>query len=372
MIDKWNEDNPGPRLHATMVEPALSIDAEHSQEVAAEQARSCAYDVLELDTPRTAEFAERGFVEPVKGAWMDDPGDFFPRVMETVQWRGHQYAVPWTTDAGLLYLRGKPAPASWDKLLHDGYETQLKDYEGLTVNALEVVWNTTRQLVLSGPVDKIDIATAKVILAGLNRLATAAEAGALHDSLEWDEPASANAFVAKQTSIMRNWPYEFRALSADTRIRRAAFEFHQLPEPSYSVLGGQNLAVSRYSKHKDQAGKLIKSLTGKVAEKRIYCGGYPPTRKSTLSRDAPCSATKDLDQGATPTPKRLKQFTETLKGALQKARPRPATPYYEQFSETFRECVNMVLKNNAPSPEKLADALNAALKGRQGSCGGQT
>jgi multiple sugar transport system substrate-binding protein len=365
LIRRWNELH-GQGHRATMVEP-VSFDAQHSELIAAAQAHSCAYDVLELDTPWTAEFAQRGFVEQVKDSWMEDPGDYFPPVMETVKWHGRQYAVPLTTDAGLLYLREKtPPPASWDELLRTGYATQLEDYEGLTVNALEVIWNTERP-VLSGPVEKVDMTTAMVILDGLKRLVGVARA--LPDSRGWDEPATVGAFVEKKASIMRNWPYVFRSLTADSRIG-GAFGFGQLPQPSYSVLGGQSLAVSVYSKHKDEAGELIKFLTNKVAENRLYaCGGYPPTRQSALGSDPSCPITEGRDPD-TPTPERFEQFTTTLKAALQSARPRPVTPYYEQFSETFRECVIMVLDAKPPSPEKLADALNAALKGKHGSCDG--
>jgi multiple sugar transport system substrate-binding protein len=364
LIRQWNA-LPGQTDRATMVELDLSL---YSNLTAAMQAQSCSYDVLVLDTPWTAEFAERGFVEPVKDAWMEDPGDFFPEVMGTVKWRDQQYAVPWTTDAGLLYLRGDtPAPASWDALLDTGYATQLANYEGLTVNALEIVWNT-QQLVLSGPVERVDVDTARVVLAGLNRLATSGDA--LPAARGWDETGTINAFIGNQASVMRNWPYAFRALTADPRIG-GGFEFEQLPRPSYTVLGGQNLAVSAYSKRKDKAGELIKFLTGKMAENRLYtCGGFPPTRQSALGGVPACSGTgQDPD---TPTPERLEQFTTTLKAALQSARPRPATPYYGQFSETFRECAGMVLDHKRITPEALADALNAALKGEHGSCDAQT
>jgi multiple sugar transport system substrate-binding protein len=368
LISQWN-GRPGQTHRATMVELGPSIDLLHSQLAAVVQARSCAYDVLVLDTPWTAEFAERGFVEPVKATWMEDSGDFFPQVMETVKWHGRQYAVPWTTDAGLLYLRDQtPAPESWDELLRTGYAGQLANYEGLTVNALEVIWNTG-QPVLSGPVEEVDVETARVILAGLNSLA--AGGGALPASRGWDEDAGVRAFVGKQAPIMRNWPRVFRALTADPRIG-AAFEFRQLPRPSYSVLGGQSLAVSAYSKHKDEAGELIRFLTNRSAEIRLYtCGGYPPTRQSALGSIPTCADTKGQDPD-TPTPQRLEQFTTILKAALQSARPRPVTPYYGQFSQTFRGCVNLVLDNKAPSPEALADALNAALEGRHGSCGGDS
>jgi multiple sugar transport system substrate-binding protein len=54
----------------------------------------------------------------------------------------------------------------------------------------------------------------------------------------------------------------------------------------------------------------------------------------------------------------------TLKSALATAHPRPITPYYEQFSETFRRCAINVLDGNAPSAATVADAL----AGRRSDC----
>ena len=69
-----------------------------------------------------------------------------------------------------------------------------------------------------------------------------------------------------------------------------------------------------------------------------------------------------------PTPEQLRAFAGTLRAALYNARPRPITPYYVQFSETFRACVGKVLDRAPPSADTFANALNAALAGRRSSC----
>lgn len=69
-----------------------------------------------------------------------------------------------------------------------------------------------------------------------------------------------------------------------------------------------------------------------------------------------------------PTADELRGFAATLKAALATAHPRPITPYYEQFSETFRACVLKVLDGHAPAATTVADALNAALTGRRSDC----
>jgi multiple sugar transport system substrate-binding protein len=372
-VKDWN-DQHGPDLQARMVEVGPTIDALHSQVVAAAQTHSCAYDVYVLDTPWTAEFAERHAIEKVSPEWMEDPGDVIPDILATGKWHGVQYAVPWTTDAGLLYRRaGTNPPGSWDELLRSGYAAQLADYEGLTVNALEAVWNITNRTVLSGPVDHVSDDDSKLILSALSRLRRSSGVTA---SRAWDETAATEAFAGRggqppPPTFMRNWPYVFRVLTADPRVG-SAFDVSPLPTPSFSVLGGQNLAVSAYSnsKHKEAAGQLINFLTGKKAEEYLFtCGGYPPTRLAALGTkcgrpDQPPSTDPDV-----PSPQRLGQLATSLRAALVGARPRPATPYYGQFSEAFRGCVNNALfTDQPPHPATLARVLNAALKGRQSGC----
>jgi multiple sugar transport system substrate-binding protein len=371
LVNDWNNSH-GPELRATMVEAGSSIDLLHSQVATAAQTHSCSYDVLVLDTPWTAEFAERGAIERVKPEWMEDPEGFIDQVLDTGRWRDDQYAVPWTTDAGLLYSRaGTTTPNSWTDLVRAGYATQLADYEGLTVNALEVVWNFTKKpTILSGPVEKIDKSTAQLILnaltvfAGSGRYVTA--------SRQWFEADTIEAFAGRtedRPTLMRNWPYAFRVLTADPRIG-GAFTVKELPDPGFTVLGGQNLAVSAYSKHKEDAGQLIKYLTRPQAEEWLFaCGGYPPTRLDALrtrcTRPDQSGSTNDPD---VPTQQRLAQLATSLRAALTGARPRPATPYYGQFSETFRGCVNKVFTHQQPDADKLARVLNDVLEGRQSSC----
>lgn len=355
--------------HASLVEVGTSSDEQRSQLAAAEEARSCAYDVLILDAPWIAEFAHRGFLARVTPAWVADPTGIFPPVYEAGAWKGTQYAVPWNTDAGLLYVRkGTPEPRDWHELLTAGYAAQLADYEGLTVNALEVLWNT-EGLALTGTVGTIDAGTAeRRILPGLQQLAANKAAA---DSRADKEAESLDAFVrggAASTparGLMRHWPYAFRTLTADPRVH-GAFDVTTLPGQAYSVLGGQYLAVSRFSKHPAEAGQLINSLTGVDAERRLFaCGGFAATRPAAYGDLSCAGASKDPDA---PTVDELRRLAETLKSALATAHPRPVTPYYEQFSETFRACAQNVLDGHAPSPATVAAALNAALTGRRSDC----
>lgn len=366
LVQAWQ----GPHgERASLVEAGASSDEQRSELAAAEEAGSCAYDVLILDAPWIAEFAHRGFLDHVEPSWVADPTGIFPPVSAAGEWHGTRYAVPWNTDAGLLYVRqGTPVPNSWPALLTAGYAAQLSGYEGLTVNALEVLWNT-EGLVLTGAVDKVDAGTVeRRILPGLRQLAANRAAA---DSTSYKEAETLDAFVSadpaskRRWNLMRHWPYAFRTLTADPRVH-GAFTVRTLPGQGYSVLGGQYLAVSRFSKHKAAAGRLIEQVTDLASEQRLFaCGGFAATRPAAFGDPSCQGASKDPD---VPTPAALSRFAGTLKAALATARPRPVTPYYEQFSETFRTCAQNVLDGHAPAAGTIADALNAALSGRRSDC----
>ncbi|GAA0217814.1 ABC transporter substrate-binding protein [Actinomadura nitritigenes] len=371
LVEKWNGLHPNEP--ATLIEVARSTDTTRSQIAAALESGSCAYDVLLVDVAWLPEYARRGFLAPVRNAWMDGPSDFLPSTMRTGQWKGEQYAVPWFTDAGLLYVRkGTKPPGSFDELLKDGYATQLADYEGLTANALEAIWNSTGELVLSDAVDKVDVRTAQVVLTGLDHLAQGGPAlAASRDSME---DGSLKAFASGQATLMRNWPYAFRALTADPRVGNG-FDVRPLPSRGYTVLGGWDLAVSARSRHQAEAGELIRFLTRRDSQHTLFvCGGFTPTRSSVFDDRNPCGDEK-YSSGELPPADRFAQFAGTLKTALFQARPRPVTPYYAQFSESFRGCVEQVLDAHAvpprarePSAATLAKVLTAALKGEHSSC----
>lgn len=371
LVERWNRTHP--KEPAALIEVSRSTDTTRSQIAAALDSGSCAYDVLLVDVAWLPEYARRGFLAEVRDSWIDNPADFVPQTMATGRWDGRQYAVPWFTDAGLLYVRkGEKAPASWDDLLRRGYAAQLENYEGLTANALEVIWNTQGAAVLSGDVDGVDVKTAEQLLKGLDRLAGAGPA--LSASRAYMEDGSLEAFASGRAPLMRNWPFAFRALTADPRVG-SGFDVATLPKPGLTVLGGWDLAVAARSEHRAEAGRLIDFLTSRDSQHRLFvCGGFTPTRTSVFDDATPCKDPKYTPEEL-PTPERFAQFATTLKAALYQARLRPVTPYYAQFSETFRGCVEQVLDARAgvrgaarPSPGTLANALTAALRGERGSC----
>ncbi len=420
LLAEWNRRCPDHPVR--LVELAADADLQRSQMVAAEQAGGAGYDVLNLDVTWIAEFARAGLIRELPRT--DDP-DFLESARHTAEFDHRVWARPFNTDAGLLYYRldllravhtpdSGPeghGPADWpalkrdveqldatlDRAAHPGYQagyiTQLGDYEGLTVNALEAVWSAGGELVGA---DGRPVAGSKQQVraqSGLDQLAAR-----YHDrsmmpptARSADETESLRAFAAGEVAFMRNWPYAYSVL-AQTLTPGEDFEVTTLPardqggSPGVSVLGGQNLAVTAESLHPEAAAALIGFLTGRQSERCLLEGGLAATRASAytngpqaphclLADAAPDGAAPD---GATATPGTaspaerkgrpeavqgpdgLPRYAQTLNRALTNARPRPATPYYEAFTHEVQAQVGRMLQP-AGGPPATADELNGRL-----------
>ncbi|WP_412517157.1 extracellular solute-binding protein [Actinomadura madurae] len=385
LIRQWNESRyPGgrPHPHATLVEVSESTDLQHSQLKAVQESGGCAYDVLIMDNTWTAQFAGGGYLRPLDD--IENRDDFFPAALRTGEYDGEQYAVPFNVDVGLLYhWEGVTPPAAWPGLLSADVAMQLADYEGLTVNALEAVWNdgAAGRLTGAGRPDEDDLRDA--VYPALTRLAPRAH-GSLAPSRQYGELESIEAF-ASGTKLMRNWPYAFSVLASEPRMRDGTrLRFGVTALPGRTVLGGQNLAVSTFSPNPDDAADLVAFLSGTGSQRLLFsCGGFAPGRYSALGlspgRSSPadvgvrtCSSLtgEPLGPGETDVPDaaQLTQLGRAVVTALGRAEPRPVTPHYSTFSGTFRGCVQKIFDQAGTDAGTFARAIERSLDGRTASC----
>ncbi|MFC4909928.1 extracellular solute-binding protein [Actinomadura gamaensis] len=386
LIKQWNASSypdGRPHRHARLVEVSDSTDLQHSQLAAVEQSGGCAYDVLIMDNTWTAQFAEAGYLRKLGG--LSDPADFIPAALRTGQWKGEQYAVPFNLDVGLLYYReGTTPPATWSDLLDRGYDAQLDDYEGLTVNLLEDVWNDGAADVLTGNAHADEKSLKDRVYPALRRLVPRTQES-LKASRQFQEQDAINAF-ANGDKLMRNWPYAFSALATEPRMRASGDRllFHVAPLPGRTVLGGQNLAVSAHSPNPGPSADLVRFLSGTAAQRQLFsCGGFAPARYSALGLSPEKHSPADVQARSCselmrrpPTPgdpdlpnqPQLTELGRAVVTALGRARPRPVTEHYPTFSATFRECANKIFDGTAADAGTFAEDVVEALKGRPSSC----
>lgn len=366
LLEQWNRlnpDNPARFDYAP-----VNSDAQHDRMVNdAKPGAEQRADVYVLDIVWMAEFAARGYIQPLDRSTVRerDLGDFVPKVLDSCTYEGKLWALPLNSDVGLIYRRtgipGLNNPQTWDDYfgatakktvaaaragapdIEAANAAQLSpDDEMLTITALEAIWAAGGRVV--GPngqaaltADGSEVEFGPVELAGLRKLADAAHDPDLVLTTD-DEARKTSADVALQTfadgrtGYMRNWPVARDRIGDKVSFTTAA-------PPTASVLGGQNLAISAGTDKPRAAQALIQFLTNPSSQQILSeVGGFVPTRQSAFNY----SRRPDADQ---------------LQIALNQARLRPITPHYTEFSQTFRKGIARALNNNGTLEDGFARAL---------------
>ncbi|MFF9685903.1 extracellular solute-binding protein [Streptomyces sp. NPDC014623] len=406
LIEEWNRLHAGSRTRqAKLVELPGGADQQRSQLLGALQSGSARYDVVNLDITWIPEFAEAGLISPLPeagtGAAADDDRDFIREVHATTVWKGRSYARPFNTDVGLLYYRPDlltkadieadkqpTANWTWDQLYSSvktlglnpvrrderaGWTTQLKQYEGLTVNTVEAFADAGVELADS---EGRYSSGAGELKKGLDRLLDRIERGRVQPAaLTSDETASLTDFVEGRAVFLRHWPYAYGALGG--RMDPAAYAVNRLP--GKAVLGGQNLAVTADSRRGDDARELITFLTSRESERCLLDAGFAATRASVYGSAAqPCwprvaaalRPAGDSPEAAATGEGGLEEqganaratYIRILGAALTEAVQRPRTPYYGAFTQVLQSHVHALLAAERPDTAEAADELDDALR----------
>lgn len=254
LLDDWNDAHPDERV--TLVELPDSADETRAQMISELRSGRDRFDVLNIDVAWTSEFAAAGWISPLdRGRF---PLDAFLRpVVETATFDGRLYAVPYVTNAGLLYYRkdvldleGERPPRTWAELARmartiapkyglDGYAGQFLPYEGLTVNVTEAVQSAGGSILRDdGARVTVDSAAART---GLRFLADGVRDGWIsRDALGYKEEESRRAFQDGRLLFLRNWPYVYADAGASGSKVAGRFGAVPLPGPDgpgTSVLG---------------------------------------------------------------------------------------------------------------------------------------
>ena len=364
LVSQWNARHPGQRV--TPIYLPDDANDQYAQLVANLQAHSSVYDVMSMDVIWTAEFASNGWITPLDDSVIP-AGQFLRPAVETATYEGHLYAVPFTSNAELLYYRSdilaaahlRP-PQTWAELASDatlvtaryhlgGYGGQFQSYEGLTVNFAEAVQSAGGSLVSDGA-PAVDTPEASQALAFL---VSGFQQGWIPPAaLGWNEEASRRAFEAGTLLFLVNWPYVYgdASLAGPGNVVAGKFGVTTLPGlhgPGSATLGGANLAISAYSRHPATALAFIKFLTSAASERYILVHSALPPVWTSL-----------YDQ---PALVRMFPFLPVLKQAILAARPRPALVDYNQFSLAISSAVHQALTRRISVQAALAE-LSAELR----------
>ena len=322
------------------------------------EAQDATVDVYQIDVIWPGDLAEH-LIDLTPYMTQDEIDAHFPAIIENNTVDGKLLAIPWFTDAGLLYYRtdllekyGFDAPpATWDELtsmaqtIQDGeradgnaefwgYVWQGNAYEGLTCDALEWQYSAsgTRIIAPDGTVEVNNDATAAAFEQAASWVGSISPDGVTG----YGEEDARGVWQSGNAAFMRNWPYAYSLGQADDSPIQDLFDVEPLPAGAADLraatLGGWQLAVSKYSEHPDAAAAVAVYMTGYDEQKtRAIEGSLNPTIQS-LYEDPDVLA-------ATP-------FFGSLYDVFTNAVARPSTvssPHYNEVSTMYFTAVHSIL-----------------------------
>jgi multiple sugar transport system substrate-binding protein len=334
-IDRWNTAHPDEKV--TFKEQSNDASQQHDDLAQHMQAKQSDYDVMALDVTWTAEFAAKGWIQPLKDSFAIDTSTLLSPTVASATYKGNLYAAPLNTNGGLLYYRKDLVPnppKTWTEMLGDCnvakahgvgcYAGQFAPYEGLTVNAAEVINAFGGTFV--GPDGKTPTINSPQARSGLQVLAGAYKNGDIpKEAISFEEPESQNAFAQGKLLFLRTWPNFYGVAQADSSAVKGETGVAPLPGKDgigASTLGGYNAAISAYSKHKATALDFLRFLISEDAQRIVAEGAFPPVRSSLY--DDPALIAKF-------------PYMPTLKDSIASAVPRPVTPFYPAVSKAVQD-----------------------------------
>jgi multiple sugar transport system substrate-binding protein len=366
LVDKWNAAHADQKV--TFKEQTDQADQQHDDLVQHFQAKATDYDVVDVDVVWTAEFAAKGWLQPLKDKTALDTSAMLKPTVDSATYKGTLYAAPQTSDGGILYYRKDLVPTppkTWDEMMSmcsiakanniGCYSGQFSKYEGLTVNASEAINSSGGSVLDKDGKPNLNTADAK---AGLQNLVKAyADGNIPKEAITYKEEESRQAFQDGKLLFLRNWPYVYNlATTEGSSTVKDKLGMAALPGksgPGASSLGGHNMAVSVYSKNKATALDFLKFMTSAETEKFYATQGSLAPVLGALYED------KDLVAKL--------PYLPVLKTSIENAVPRPVTPFYPAVTKAIQENAYSAIKGEKPVDTALSDMQKSIESAGAGS-----
>jgi len=350
-------------------------DAQREQLVRRLAAADSSVDLMSLDPPFVAEFANAGYLKPITDA--ADVKQLTDGVlagpMKTASWKNQLVATPFWANTQLLWYRKSVAKAAgidptasdftWMKMIDAAEKqgtkigVQGRRYEGYMVwiNALiasgggQIITNADQGAKATPTVaSPAGDAAADVV----GRLARSSASPA--DLSTAGEEEARSLFQGSGGGFMVNWPYVYGAAkeaqskgaldqSVIDDIGWARYPRVMADKASAPPLGGIDLAIGNYTAHPTEALAAVKCITS--LENNIQ---YMVESGNPAARGAAFDA-----------PEVLKVFpmAPLIRDSINDAGPRPITPYYGDVSTSVQRTWHPATAVQSPTTPQSTDEL---------------
>jgi multiple sugar transport system substrate-binding protein len=357
-------------------------DAQREQLVRRLAAEDRSIDLMSLDPPFVAEFANAGYLEPIT-----DDADVKALTdgvlngpLQTARWNGRLVATPFWANTQLLWYRRSVATAAgvdptaagftWADVIRAAtaqgrrVAVQGRRYEGYMVWINALIRSAGGQIVEHaelGPDATPTVGSpagdaAARVVGDLAR----SPAAAADLSTAGEEEARAT-FQGDSGSFMVNWPYIYGAAKkavTDGAITQSVVDdiaWARYPrvvadKPSAPPLGGIDLAIGAFSAHPGAALDAVKCITS-IESNVAYMvdAGNPAARAAAY--DAP------EVRAAFP-------MADLIRESINDAGTRPVTPYYGDVSQSVQRTWHPAADVQAPDTPRATDTyMSEVLRG---------
>jgi len=359
-------------------------DAQREQLVRRLAAGDSSVDLMSLDPPFVAEFANAGYLLPIT-----DPAEVealtegvLEAPLETAYWDDELVATPFWANTQLLWYRTSVAEEAgvdptaedftWDDMI-DAAESadkrigvQGRRYEGYMVwiNALvasgggQIVENTDQGAdatpsMASPAGDK----AAEVV----RRLADSPAAPA--DMTTAGEEEARSLFQSDDGAFMVNWPYVYTAAKGEVDtgaldqgvlddIGWARYPRINADEPSAPPLGGINLAIGDFTRYPDEALDAVACITSVESNAQYMVEAGNPAARDAAYDD--------------PAVREAYPMADLIRDSINDAAPRPITPYYGDVSTSVQRTWHPANSVQSPeTPEETDSYMGEVLQGER-------
>jgi multiple sugar transport system substrate-binding protein len=334
-------------------------------------------DIMSIDPPYTAEFANAGFLARIPAALQDTlKQQSFRGAVDAATWGGQLVVAPFWSNTQVLWYRKSfvekagldmSQPVTWDQIIDAAaanggkVAVQANKYEGYSVwiNALiagaggEIATDTNKGVNATIQVDSPAGETAAKIIEKL-----AGSSAAPADLSVSNEGTAGGTFGSSQGAFMVNWTYIWTNYDKTQPEVKDDLGFALYPQSTQGQqarppYGGIGVGVSEFSRHKDEAMKAIACITspenqGVNAE---LTGNMPAS-----------SAGYDYPPLAKIYPQEL---LDLFQQSLDLAAPRTVSPYWSDISGALLSTWHPPDAVNDQTPGDSQQFIEDVLHGRR-------
>ncbi|NRF90384.1 extracellular solute-binding protein [Paenibacillus frigoriresistens] len=320
-------------------------------------------DIFETDTVWPKEFVSAGFLEPLDSYLPSGYRDNLTSTFKQFLVDDKLYAFPADNEMKFLYYNEKmlkdggfnAPPKTWDELIQMSKDLKAK---GIAKTGVAFAWKQAEGLLceyalyLNAFGGKFQDANGNWVfnegggLKALEFMVSMLKDKDIADpaSTTLDDGTVLNTFTGGQIPFMLNWSFAVSALKDNKDIKLALIPGVKGGSESTSVTGGAGIGVSKFSKNKEWAGKLIQLMSDRRNDIIVsnLVGGLPPYKDMATNAELKAKF-PDLD---------------VMNKQLDFALIRPQVAGYTDWSQNVQVAISKALMGEK-SPK---DALDEAKK----------